>query len=140
MKYLITIVLMVVLGAVAGCTAPQTKQAQADGQIQWQTDLTAAMAQAKAAGKTVIVDFWATWCGPCKMMEEQTWPNADVVAAAANFITVKQDVDKFRAVAQKYNISGVPTVLFLSPDGTIKHRQVGFMPPAEMTKLMKSQK
>lgn len=123
----------------AATQAPAQKPAQAGG-IQWQTDLTAAMAQARAENKTLIVDFWATWCGHCQAMEQKTWPDPAVVAAAADFIMVKQDVDKCGEVAKKYKIDGIPAIFFIAPDGTTKQRQVGEVSASQMVKLMKSNK
>lgn len=104
--------------------------------IAWLASLEEGMAQANKQNKPVIVDFWATWCGPCKMMEESTWPDPKVIAASANYIMVKQDVDKNQAAAGKYKVEGVPTLLFLSPEGKETHRQVGAISAAELVKLM----
>ncbi len=73
----------------------------------------------------VIVDFWAPWCGPCKMVA----PILDKLATemAGKLIVAKVNTDENNEWAGKYGVQGIPTMLFIS-DGKIVHRQVGAMP------------
>lgn len=105
--------------------------------IAWRRDLDAAKQEAKQSGKPILVDFFATWCGPCKKMDSQTWNDAEVSKQLDAWIPVKIDVDQHQELAASYKVKGVPTLVFLGPDGRLLSTFVGFAGPDEVLGLMK---
>lgn len=81
---------------------------------------------ALATNKIIIVDFWATWCGPCKKMDMDTWSNDKVKLALDDFIFVKIDIDIERDVASKYDVKSIPNVFFLDGNGVAIYSFVGY--------------
>ena len=73
----------------------------------------------------VIVDFWAPWCGPCKMFA----PILDKIAKEFEnkLVVAKVNTDENQEWAGRYGVQGIPTMLFVA-DGKILHRQVGAVP------------
>jgi thioredoxin 1 len=71
----------------------------------------------------VIVDFWAPWCGPCRMVA----PVLDKLAKeyAGRLIVAKVNTDENSQYAGKYGVQGIPTMLFVA-NGKVIHKQVGF--------------
>ena len=69
---------------------------------------------------TVLVDFYADWCGPCQMME----PTIETVAADTDAAVLKVDVDQFEGLAGQYQVQGIPTLLVFA-DGELADRMVG---------------
>ena len=81
----------------------------------------------------VLVDFWAEWCGPCRMIAPIIEEIAEQYKGKA--LVVKCDVDSSPNVAAKYNIRNIPTVLFFK-EGKIADKQVGAVPKNSfLTKL-----
>ena len=81
----------------------------------------------------VLVDFWAEWCGPCRML-------APVVSAIAEkyegrLKVCKIDVDEAEAVSEKYMISSIPAVKFFK-NGEVVRESIGFVPQANLEKII----
>ena len=82
--------------------------------------------------KTVLLDFWATWCGPCRMVA----PVVEEIAAEREDILVgKVNVDEEMELAVKFGIVSIPTLVVMK-NGEIANKAVGFMPKADILKLL----
>lgn len=84
----------------------------------------------------VLIDYWAEWCGPCKMIA----PILDEVASAyAGRLTVaKMNVDENRAVPAQYGIRGIPTLMVFK-DGQLAATKVGALSKAQLTAFIDQQ-
>ena len=87
-------------------------------------------------GSAVLVDYWAEWCGPCKMIA----PILDEVASAyqGKLTIAKMNVDENREIPAKFGIRGIPT-LMLFKDGQLAATKVGAMSKAQLTAFIDQQ-
>ena len=84
------------------------------------------LAAAKAAGRPVMIDFWAEWCVYCKKLDKTVWNQPAVVAEAQRFVTVKIDAtapddDEMAAIKAGWDVAGLPRVVFIDSRGEILH-------------------
>lgn len=87
-----------------------------------------ALATARAENKVVLIDFFTTWCPPCKQMDAQTWPQARIKEwVSKNAIAIRINAEAEREIAQRYSVKAYPSMLFVKPDGTERDRLVGFV-------------
>jgi thioredoxin:protein disulfide reductase len=98
-----------------------------EAEIEWQPYSEAAVAAAQREGRGVIIDAYATWCIPCKELDQATFTDATVKREAERFVTLKLDLTSPPAGSEaarardQFGIRGVPTVIFL--DATGRERQ-----------------
>ena len=88
-----------------------------------------------AGSKPVMVDFWAAWCGPCRILS----PTVDEIAEEyADVITVaKCNVDDAEEIALKFRIMSIPTLLFFK-DGQVVDKRVGVVSKGEIVSIINS--
>jgi thioredoxin-like negative regulator of GroEL len=121
--------------------APPASTAEPPARIAWTTSFASALAKAGAKGKPLMVEFWADWCGWCHVFERTTFSNADVARLASDFVAVRIDTEgpaEQVKVAERYGITGLPTILFLSPSGRPVLRVSGYQKPADFARTLQS--
>jgi len=156
LKVILTIVLVSVLGSglvMAGCSSgpevaqgPQVDKLAPDFQLQTLDGQAVSLGDFR--GKPVLLNFWATWCGPCRfempflqeIFEKKEWSDTGLVILAIDIgespSSVKEFMEHFglsfpalldinQDVALKYNIRAIPTTFFIDKDGIIQDIKVG---------------
>ncbi len=94
--------------------------------------------QAQREKKPVFVDFYATWCAPCKVMEEEIFTQvATFRYLNLNFLNFRADFDApaGQTIASLYEVKVLPTVLFLDPQGVVLERYTGMANPTTLRSL-----
>ena len=85
------------------------------------------------AGQTVLVDFYADWCGPCKMMA----PVVEELAGEEPGVKVcKINIDEEMAIAQRYGVMSIPTFIAFK-NGEVAGKQVGAIPKSKLQELVR---
>jgi thiol-disulfide isomerase/thioredoxin len=83
-----------------------------------ESNLEQGMAQAKESGRKLILEFWATWCGPCRSLNEWIWTDAEVAALLnVGYVGVKLDGDLEKDLVKRFRVKGYPTVVVLDSSG-----------------------
>ncbi len=109
-----------------------------------QTFLDEQRAAAVAAGKPVMIDFWAEWCVYCRKLDKAVWNVPDIVAESQRFVVLKIDAtapddDEMAAIKEEMRVPGLPRIVFIDSRGEILHgRTSAFKPAGEMLELMQS--
>jgi cytochrome c biogenesis protein CcmG/thiol:disulfide interchange protein DsbE len=163
MKKTLTIILILALvlvmgAAITACSAeaPEVGKRAPDFQLNTLDGPDITLSQLK--GQPVLVNFWATWCGPCRyempflQQVYEKWPADELVVLTVNVGEGAADVSQFMqsqgfsftvlldsqtAVAQKYNIQGIPTTVFIDSDGVIRQIKIGvFQSQAEIENIL----
>ena len=137
------------LGEITGCTTDVTQSPQVGNpapNFQFQDPDGYASSLTALQGRPVLLNFWATWCGPCRsempyiQAIHEEWPEAELVLLAINLGESSSTVEDFmqsnnlsftvlldttQVVAQEYSITGIPTTFFIDKDGIIQDKVIG---------------
>lgn len=93
----------------------------------WLTDLNQARKIATETNRPILLHFYAGWCGPCHQMDQQVFPTPQVRGQLqATVVPVKIDVEKQRHLSNRFEVTSLPTDIFLEPDGTEILQSSGF--------------
>jgi thiol:disulfide interchange protein len=112
----------------SSCGKEAEQKASGEG-VTWLVSMDEALKQAGERHQPIMIDVYADWCVWCKRLDSDTYSNENVVAKASGFVNLKLDADANRPIVQRYQVGGLPTILFLDADGREIHRVIGYKPP-----------
>ncbi len=97
----------------------------------WYTNLHEAVDAASKSGRKIFVDFYATWCGPCKKLEKEVLNTDEFKKLSSKLVFLRIDVDQQPSTAKKFNIEAMPTQMILNKDGSVLTTKVGYGSPSD---------
>lgn len=108
-------------------------RARTETPVVWGKDLTTALVEAKVRGRKVLIDFEATWCGPCHTMDQWIWNDAEVAKAINDgYVGIKVDADLQKALVKRLKIEAYPTMMIMAADGSVLQRVTDYQSSKEM--------
>jgi thioredoxin 1 len=122
--------------AVTACGPRNNK----DGIKFFEGTLQQALEKAKAEQKPLFIDIYASWCGPCKMLRNNTFTDKEVgTFFNANFISMSLDGEQGdgAVLAGRYRIPGYPTLIILNKNGDLVNLETGYLEPSELVAFAK---
>ncbi|MGZ7048141.1 MAG: thioredoxin family protein [Methanobacterium sp.] len=131
---IIGIIVLVTISAFAVFGGQSQKNVEPqNSNLSWHTDLNSTLAEAKQTNKPVFMDFYANWCSYCQKLDENTFSDPQVQdKLKSKYVLAKINIDSNPDIASKYKVYGVPTMVFLNPDGTEIKRNEGYLGPNEL--------
>ena len=113
-------------------------QAAVGSEIQWQS-YTSGMARGKFEKKKIFLHFFADWCGACKIMEEKTFKDPEVIALLnENFIAIRINVDQDQATSNLFRVRALPDTFFMKDDSEIIGHRLGYISPPLLKVILKA--
>jgi thiol:disulfide interchange protein len=106
--------------------------------VAWQSDFAAALAEASAAGKPVLVSFSSSGCVYCRRMEEEVISRGDVLAEIARFVPVKVDAYGATAMVERYRVEVLPAYVIVDARGAPQAMIDGFQEPQRFIRFLRS--
>src|SRR5438128_885309 len=104
--------------------------------VEWISSMDRAQERAQAEAKPLLIEFWASWCGPCRQMDRESWTDSGVVQLTKRYLAVSVDFDRAAEQAARYQVRNLPTVILADPWGSPLTRREGFVRPTDLAGLL----
>lgn len=139
MRIVVVFFLLVIAGPVSAQQLTTTRNSAFVKEIVFRNAKWAAIAaEAKKSGKHIFVDAYASWCAPCKLLKSTTFRDKEAAGYFnTHFINYTADMEQGEGIelAEKWEITAYPTLLFFTPDGKIVLKQVGYIDGKKLFQL-----
>ncbi len=105
---------------------------------EWIDSYSAALLKAKEEDKPIMIDVYANWCKWCKVLDQQTYSDSEVISKSNEFINAKVNGDHNKEIVMKYQVSGYPTLLFIDSEGNLLMNVTGFVKAPDLLNKMET--
>lgn len=120
----------------SGVTGRVTAAGPSPASIEWYTRIGPARVAALDANRPMLLEFWAAWCAPCKVMDQQVYADARVAEAMKRVIPLRVDMDAQALLARQYEVATIPTLVFADSHGNELFRHAGILDVDRMVQLL----
>lgn len=132
---------LIALLPMAGCSRPEARSEEAHapgGGIAFAAgSFDEALAKARSERRLLLVDVYTDWCGWCRKLDREVFSDRRVAEAARDLVAVRVNAEKGgEKVADRYDVQGFPTILFVDGSGNIVKRIDGYVDVAEMVRIL----
>jgi len=107
-------------------------------QIFWLADMKQSQSIAEQSDKLILMDFWADWCGPCKIMDKELWNLAEMQKLSSSFVCLKVNVDYDKRTAMDYSTQAIPRLILISLSGETIWESTGYYNAESYLSILRS--
>jgi len=115
-----------------------TVRGKSTTELPWERHLLSALERAAREEKLVVLDIYADWCGPCRLMDQSTFTDPSVVKRLTDFVVVKVNADTDVESASRYSTGSLPTSVVLNAEGVPLASQGGYLAPEDYLAFLKA--